>query len=44
MEKEEILKKVKEFNKFINVKIYLTSSIKKEGLLGLKKLLISNVH
>jgi len=44
MEKEEILKKVKEFNKFINVKIYLISSIKKEGLLSLKKLLISNVH
>jgi len=44
VEKEEIFKKVKEFNKFIDARIYLVSSIKKEGLLGLKKLLISNVH
>jgi len=44
VEKEEIFKKVKEFNKFIDTKVYLISSIKKEGLINLKKLLISNVH
>ena len=44
LEKEEIFKKVKEFNKFIDTKVYLISSIKKEGLINLKKLLISNVH
>jgi len=44
LEKEEIFKKVKEFNKFIDTKVYLISSIKKEGLINLKKLLISNAH
>ena len=44
VEKEEIFKKVKEFNKFIDTKVYLISSIKKEGLINLKKLLISNAH
>ena len=44
IDKEEILKITNELKKKIKNKIFLISTVKKEGLLDLKKILISNVH
>ena len=42
--KEEILKITNELKKKIKTKIFIISTVKKEGLLDLKKILISNVY
>ena len=44
IDKEEILKITNELKKKIKTKIFIISTVKKEGLLDLKKILISNVH
>ena len=44
IDKEEILKITNELKKKIKTKIFIISTIKKEGLLDLKKILISNVY
>ena len=44
LNKEKILKKTNEFEKFINNKIYLISTIQKKGIEELKKTLIGNVY
>ena len=44
IDKKEILKIASELRKKLKTKIFLISAIKKEGLLDLKKILISNVH
>ena len=44
IDKEEILKITNELKKKIKTKIFIISTVKKEGLLDLKKILISNVY
>ena len=44
IDKKEILKITNELKKKIKTKIFIISTVKKEGLLDLKKILISNVH
>jgi len=44
IDKEEILKITNELKKKIKTKIFIISTVKKEGLLDLKKILISNAH
>ena len=44
IDKEEILKITNALKKKIKTKIFIISTVKKEGLLDLKKILISNVH
>ena len=44
IDKEEILKITNELKKKIKAKIFIISTVKKEGLLDLKKILISNVY
>ena len=44
IDKEEILKITNELKKKIKTKIFIISTVKKEGLLNLKKILISNVY
>ena len=44
IDKEEILKITNKLKKKIKNKIFIISTVKKEGLLDLKKILISNVH
>ena len=44
IDKEEILKITNELKKKIKNKIFIISTVKKEGLLDLKKILISNVY
>ena len=44
IDKEEILKITNELKKKIKTKIFIISTVKKEGLLDLKKILVSNVH
>ena len=44
IDKEEILKIANELKKKIKTKIFIISTVKKEGLLDLKKILISNVY
>ena len=44
IDKEEILKITNELKKKIKTKIFIISTVNKEGLLDLKKILISNVH
>ena len=44
IDKKEILKIASELRKKLKTKIFLISAIKKEGLLDLKKILISNVY
>ena len=44
IDKEEILKITNELKKKIKTKIFIISTVKKEGLLDLKKILLSNVY
>ena len=44
IDKEEILKITNELKKKIKTKIFIISTVKKKGLLDLKKILISNVY
>jgi len=44
IDKEEILKITNKLKKKIKTKIFIISTVKKEGLLDLKKILISNVY
>ena len=44
IDKEKILKITNELKKKIKTKIFIISTVKKEGLLDLKKILISNVY
>ena len=44
IDEEKILKITNELKKKIKTKIFIISTVKKEGLLDLKKILISNVH
>ena len=44
IDKKEILKITNELRKKLKTKIFLISAVKKEGLLDLKKILISNVY
>ena len=44
IDKEEIVKITNELKKKIKTKIFIISTVKKEGLLDLKKILISNVY
>ena len=44
IDKKEILKIASELRKKLKTKIFLISAIKKEGLLDLKKIVISNVY
>ena len=44
IDKKEILKITNELKKKIKTKIFIISTVKKEGLLDLKKILISNVY
>ena len=44
IDKSEINKKIKYFKNKVNKKVYLISTLKKDGLDKIKKILISNVH